>query len=354
MAALSIVDFLKTPKKATLKILVVQQESEDEYLIADNSQLAHLIATEHFRKGRKHLSTRSYLRVILPSRTSSDNTIYLDEDSTLVPCTPFATVPVEHGGDTTAKLKSGLMDTPLDTAQGFSPGDLVPSILVKVVKLSEGRKVGNSTVVRATIKDVHGSKTALSLWNTKAKGVREGHVYRIRNVKIDNFPPNESPKHFSTTFKSTFVEEDGTEFEGITIVDEKTEGTVVGVSEFFFYMSCPFCFKKLHEEMNKCKHCNSDVGFPRDDFKSEIHLQVGEEIFKFVVFKRVLEEVVSDSNALGEDMATTERQINECLEDQRICVESINQSGGTKIVHSLTVLPNDSIPSVNEDDDLME
>ncbi len=355
MAALKIVNFLERPKKATIKVYVIQQKSEDEYLVADDSQLANLIAMEGFKKGRKHLNTLSYLRVILPALTSRDNTIYLDDDSTLVPCGPFSTVPVEHGEGTAAKLKSGSLDTPLETVRGFSPGDVVGSILVKIVKMSEAKKVGRSSVARATIKDISGSKTCLSLWNEKAKVVKEGSVYRIKHTKVDNFPPNESPKHLSTTFRSTFKEEEGSDFEAISIVDERREGVCVGVSDFFFYASCPHCFKKLHDDIKKCQHCGNDVDIAREDFKCEVNLQEGEEIHQFIAFKRVLDEVVSESNDLAEDMATTERRINEYLEDQHLSLEVLNQGNSKKIVHSVLILPTgDANFSASQDDYMME
>ncbi len=337
MASMEMDSFLKNPQKCTLKFFVATQKSEDEFTIVDKSQSAQLLVLSTFKKGRKHLGVGHYVRAVLPSTQSSESTVVLDEKSTLVPCTPFPTAQYEE--TVAERLQSGKIDTPLEAAADFMPGYTVNSILVKIVKFGHRKKVQTSQVLHVTIKDVHGTKNQMSIWNQKINAVKENTVYRFKFVKVENYPPNESKKFLSTTAKTTITEVNDPDFENVSVVDMTYEGTCVGVSGFYFYNSCPSCWKKIQSISERCASCDKEIDFPEDDYKCELLIQCEDDVETCVTFRRKIDDIVSPSNILQESASDTERRLNEDLEDKRLKIECIQQrENESPIVHSVQLI----------------
>ena len=337
MSSQNLFDFLASPKKCTLKFRIVKQLSEDEYNIADGSQVARLLILEQFRKGRKHLSINAFVRVVFPSTSSTGDTIILDDNSTLVPCAPFTTVEVEEDEGLTSKIRTGKIDTPLGTAEGLSPGDMIGSILIKYVHSGPEKKVGNGKVCHATIKDKHGTKNILSLWNQKISSMKIDKVYRVTNVRVENYPPDQSKKHLTVTAKSTVSPVEDSDFDTISVIDETFEGLCVGVSSFYFYLSCPSCFKKVDNGSTLCPHCKANVTFPQNDYKCEVLLQMDEDIKPILAFKQQLDQLVEVPNVLEEANSEVERRVNEQLDDKKLIIGVVYKRDNTPTLHSASL-----------------
>ncbi len=337
MAFLNLSTFLGKPKICFLRCLIGRQQTEDTHLIADEQGTATLVATQQFQKGRKHIQQGTFVRIIFPSLSSTDNKVLLDERSIVVPCSPFVAVdfPIVAISEDSGEKKG----TSIKLAATFSPGSIVSMILVKVVHIGATRAIqSGSKVTRLTIKDSEGNKNYLSVWNKKRDLFEVDKVYQIRNLKVENFPPNEEKKYLSTMQNTSVLEEtDNIDiFENISVADAKVEGVCVGVTQFYFYLSCPSCSKKISDNTNVCSSCKEEFQFSTDDYKAEILLSEGEEVKTYVVFKSKINTVMEAPNVVHETSSEVESRVNEGLMDKKLLLEVTEKASGDPVVQKIS------------------
>ncbi len=322
--------FLASPrKKAILRFKVHYMISENEYTVSDESQSCKLHLDDTFSKGRKHISSGSFLRCIFPADSASDGTLTLDSGSTVVLSTPFKALDVPNKGlDSSTSSTESLL-----TAENSRPGDKVHSIVVKVLKIGPTRKAGKGQVSRISIKDKDGRKNWLSLWGSKRDEVTEGQVYRFKALKVENYPPDSTVKYLSTTFTTTIEEVQDRTFDAVTITDDIYTGTCLGITEFYFYLSCPFCHKKINDGASQCQSCKKDIDKPENDFKAEILLQLEDDVKNIVVFCNKLGELLHKVTLT--DTSEVECKLNDELSDKTIKIGVTLQRDGTPVANTI-------------------
>ncbi len=355
MSLVKIKQFLLNPKKCTLRFNAVHMQTEDNWLIADESGIFSLKLADSFKKGRKLLCTGKYLRAVFPASSSCNNIVFLDDGSTIVPCSPFKTVEVdqtavENFSSHAADTSSNHIDTPLKEAGTKKPGEKVQSILVKVLLIGVPKKIHNgSEVARVTVKDETGEKNVLSLWNKKIEEVKLGTVYRIQNLRVEDFPRGNEKKQLTSHRNTVIIEvqDSAGKFSEISLADGMTTGTCLGLVEFYFYSSCPKCFKKVEGTATSCQSCKEEFECQREDFKAELLLQTCDDVKTFVVFRSKIDEVIECPNVFCEDSSAVEARLNENLLDKNIVVAYTEQRDGFPVVFSisraLTLVDNDEM-----------
>ncbi len=336
MASLLLASYFNKPKKCILRVAIGRQLSQDSHLIADESSTGKIIAMDNFTKGRKHLCQGSFVRVVFPTVSPREGTVFLDSKSTVIPCAPFDAVefPETPSSDDEKKNKF----TSLKMAATFCPGDIVPSLLVKIVHVGIPKTIHTgSKVTRLTIKDKDGVKNFLSAWNKKIELFEVNKVYQIRNVKVENYPPNQEKKYLST-MQNTSVHEENDDvdvFANISVADDVIEGRCLGVTQFYFYKSCPNCCKKLTDSSNVCSSCAQEYNFAIDDYKAEIIVQKDEDAKSFVIFKSRIDDVLEIPNVLHEPATEVEHRVNAGLMDKNVIIEVTEKNDGDPVVQSL-------------------
>ncbi len=334
MTSLTLAAFFTAPKKCILRVLLGKQLSEDTYLIADDSGTGKITAEESFTKGKKYLVKGKFIRIVLPSVVSIHDTVLLNSNTTVIPCVPFPTVDFPE----TCDFQSARNDTSLKMAATMAPGDIVSSILVKIVHIGFSKTIHTgSKVVRLTVKDKEGNKNFLSAWNRKIDLFQLNKIYAIRNVKVENFPPNQEKKYLSTMQNTSVTEMTDVEsFCNISMSDRTLKGKCIGVTQFYFYFSCPICCKKIADKNNNtCSFCMHEYDFATDDYKAELLICENDDVETCVIFKSKIDSVLEAPNVVHESANDVETRVNSDLMDKIIEVDVSDQQNGDPVVQTI-------------------
>lgn len=195
-------------------------------------------------------------------------------------------------------------------------------------------------VKKIIVKDAEKDDATISIWSEHIPKVEIGRVYKMTNMRIDNFP-SQKPHHISTTMSSKIIditdEEEGKVFGDISLADGFMVGKVEVVHKVYVYDCCPLCTCKVDFSMIFCATCKKPLHNRSKTFKYEVCLDLGDDkTFNMTGFHR---KSLLDVIAVPEPIPNVEDLediLNNTLEQKLVKIEyTNNKKNKERIVHKM-------------------
>lgn len=170
-------------------------------------------------------------------------------------------------------------------------------------------------VVSTKVRDCSGTYGTISFWDKYTSYAKIEKVYKITNVKLENFP--EMKPHFmNTTSKTSITDvtlEENDNFKNITLYDE-IHGQYEASSDIKCYPSCRKCNTSVAEKAI-CWKCKDIVKDALPNFVFTLYLKVDEDYQRFYGFMSVLDKFALDFTNEPKEI---EDILNEYFEEKMI------------------------------------
>ena len=181
----------------------------------------------------------------------------------------------------------------------------IPSITVKVIKISRTINTSSRPCQICNIKDITGNRASLNLYGDIIDKLELFNVKIIKNLrKCEITKADETTMRLHTT---TFTKiencttEDSFNFQNVGNGEATLTGQVIGCGELVNYYSCKVHYKKVDDQFH-CPKCETKVE-EKDtlkDFRLDLYVQISNnepaeteiDVKEVLIFKRVVKIIL--------------------------------------------------------------
>ena len=288
---MSVNDFVEGRSKH-LKVHILKKINGSNYVGGDDSKLLHIkLNPENFGE----LEENQSYSLIKPEKQSNDEVI-ANEKFKPAKIAKIQTQKTKQDAESLeVRLvlhKTGSESETFASIDTKADNYKVKKMTVRCLSLSRNIETQYGSYRIAKVRDTENNKGDINLNKHNRNKMEVDKMYYMENIKVGNYRADGSDYRRLATLPSSVIKQvekmNEANYDHITLGDDRATSVCIGLGKVYGYYGCHNCWKKVEEDDDHCKKCNTPTDNKSMEFSAELYMEMDEDVITAQAFKRQL------------------------------------------------------------------